>query len=118
MPYMLLIVEPPGQRAVRSVEDGHAVYQRMLDYSQALQSKGVLLGVNSLKSEALRLRRRPGEPSVVDGPFTEAKEFIGGYFLLDCADLDQAIAWARRIPGARHGAVEVRPVLDMGELMQ
>jgi hypothetical protein len=110
MPYMLLIVESPGQRAVRSVEDGHAVYQRMLDYSQTLQSKGVLLGVNSLRSEALRLRKRPGEPSVVDGPFTEAREFIGGYFLLDCQTQQQARAYAEQCPAAEWATIEIREV--------
>jgi hypothetical protein len=54
---------------------------------------------------------------LTDGPFAETKEQISGYFLLDCPDLDQAIAWARRIPGAHHGAIEVRPVLDMKDVL-
>ena len=52
-----------------------------------------------------------GEVVTTDGPFAETKEVLGGYYLLDCADLDQAIAWAARIPGAWHGKVEVRPIV-------
>jgi len=110
MPYMLLIVEPPGQRGVRSTEEGQAVYQRMLDYAQTLQSRGVLLGVNSLKREAVRLSRRPVKPKVVDGPFTEAKEFIGGYFLLDCHTPEQARAYAEECPAADWATIEIREV--------
>jgi hypothetical protein len=108
MSYMLLIVEPQGQRGARATEDGHAVYQRMLDYAQTLQSRGVLLGVNSLKREAVRLSKRSGKPSVVDGPFTEAKEFIGGYFLLDCQTQDEARAYAEECPAAEWATIEIR----------
>ena len=110
MPYMLLIVEPPSQRGARSTEEGRAVYQRMVDYAQTLQSHGVLLGVNSLKREAVRLSRRAGKPSVIDGPFTEAKEFIGGYFLLDCQTPEQARAYAEECPAAEWATIEIREV--------
>lgn len=110
MSYMLLIVEPQGQRSTRSVEDGHAVYQRMLDYAGTLESSGVLLGVNSLKRGAVRLRKPRGKPAVIDGPFTEAKEFIGGYFLLDCQSLTQARAYAEQCPAAEWATIEIREV--------
>jgi hypothetical protein len=54
---------------------------------------------------------RDGKTITSDGPFTETKEQIGGYYLFECKDLDEAIAWAARIPGASHGAVEVRPIM-------
>ena len=110
MSYMLLIVEPSGQRAERDAEEGHRVYQRMLDYAQTLQSRGVLLGVNSLRSEAARLELRDGRKSIVDGPFAEAKEFVGGYFLLDCADRDLALKYAAECPAAEWATIEVREV--------
>ena len=80
---------------------------------------GVLVGGDSLHhpSAATTVRVRDENALLTDGPFAETKEQISGYFLLDCPDLDQAIAWARRIPGARHGAIEVRPVLDMKEML-
>jgi hypothetical protein len=110
MSYMLLIVEPTGQRALRSPDQGRGVYQRMLDYAQALEAKGVLLGVNSLRSDAARLEVRDGRRTVVDGPFTEAKEFVGGYFLLDCRDREQALAFASECPAAEWATIEVREV--------
>jgi len=110
MPYMLLIVEAQGQRSTRSDAEGRAVYQRMVDYAQSLEARGVLLGVNSLKRESARLVKRGGKVSVVDGPFTEAKEFIGGYFLLDCASFKQARAHAEQCPAAEWATIEIREV--------
>jgi hypothetical protein len=110
MSYMLLIVEPQGDRADRSPEDGQALYQRMVDYSRELESRGILLGVNSLKSEAVRLNKRDGKASLVDGPFAEAKEFVGGYFLLDCQSIGEALAWAEQCPAADWATIEIREV--------
>jgi len=110
MSYMLLIVEPTGQRAERPAEEGRRVYQRMLDYAETLKSRGVLLGVNSLRSEAARLELRDGSKRIVDGPFAEAKEFVGGYFLLDCADREQALRYATECPAAEWATIEVREV--------
>jgi len=110
MSYMLLIVEPQDHRSGRSTEDGQALYQRMADYAQKLQSCGVLLGVNSLKGEAVRLKKRAGKPSVIDGPFAEAKEYIGGYFLLDCQTQSEARAWAEECPAAEWATIEIREV--------
>src|SRR2546429_9029318 len=81
MPYMLLIVEPQGQRRLRSPEEGRAVYEQMLAYTADLKARGVLLESNSLRAESVRLDMRAGRRSVTDGPFTESKELIGGFFL-------------------------------------
>lgn len=110
MPQMLLIVEPLGQRAERGREAGEAVYQRMLDYAGELQAAGLLLGVNSLGTAARRYSKREGQSLLVDGPFAEAKEMIGGYFLLDTEDPAVALAWAERCPAAEWATVEVRGV--------
>jgi hypothetical protein len=110
MSYLLLIVEPQGQRGARAVEEGQNRYQRMLEYSHKLEARGVLLGINSLRSEAVRLTRRAGKASFVDGPFTEAKEFIGGYFLIDCQSLSEARAWAEQCPAAEWATIEIREI--------
>ncbi len=110
MPHMLLIVEPLGQRAERGREAGEQVYQRMLDFTAEVQAAGLLLGVNSLGTTARRLTRRDGETLLTDGPFAEAKEMIGGYFLLDTEDPAVALAWAERCPAAEWATVELRGV--------
>lgn len=110
MPQMLLIVEPIGQRAERGRVAGEAVYQRMLDFAAELKVEGLLLGVNSLGSGARRLSKRDGGAQVWDGPFAEAKEMVGGYFLLDTEDAAVALAWAERCPAAEWATVEIRGV--------
>src|ERR1700719_1619340 len=91
MSYMLLIVEPQEQRRLRSPEEGRAVYERMLEYTAGLKARGVLLESNSLRAASVRLNMRAGRRSVTDGPFTESKELIGGFFLLDCSTREQAL---------------------------
>ena len=110
MTYMLLIVEPRGQRASRTETEGRAVYQRMLDYSAQLKARGVLRASQSLltDSEAVRVRVRDGKRTLLDGPFSESKEMVGGYFILDCATRDEAVAIASEIPAAEWATVEVR----------
>jgi len=110
MSYMLLIVEPSGQRSQRTADEGRRVYQRMLDYAEMLKSRGVLQGVNSLRSEASRLEMHEGRRRIVDGPFAEAKEFVGGYFLLDCANRELALKYASECPAAEWATIEVREV--------
>ena len=107
---MLLIVEPVGQRRERGLEAGQQVYQQMLDYSAELQSAGVLVASNSLSTRAQRLSLRDGGARLIDGPFAEAKEMVGGFFYLNCATRDEALAWARRCPAAAWATIEVREV--------
>ena len=110
MPYLLLIIEPPGQREARGLEAGQAAYAQMLRFAEGLQARGVLRAVESLASDAsgARVQVRGGRRSLVDGPFTEAKEMIGGFFLLDVATRDEAIAIAADCPAAAWATVEVR----------
>jgi hypothetical protein len=110
MSYMLLIVEPQGQRRSRAPEDGRDLYQRMLDYTAALKARGVLLASDSLRSRAARVSTRAGRQSVVDGPFAESKELIGGFFLLDCATRDEAVGLAAECPAAEWATIEVREI--------
>lgn len=110
MAYMLLIVEPQGQRGTRARQEGEGLYQRMLDYGRSLQARGLLLGGDSLRQSAARLSIRAGRQNVVDGPFTESKEFVGGFFLLGCATREQALSLAAECPAAEWATVEVREV--------
>lgn len=110
MPYMLLIHEPVGQRSNRTEEEGRAVYDRMLRFADDLKSRGLLLGAESLSSQtnAARVRVQGGKSQVIDGPFAETKEMVGGFFLVDCDSREEAIAIAAQCPAAEWCTVEVR----------
>jgi hypothetical protein len=110
MPYMLLIIEPVGQRRTRTEQEGQALYDEMLRFSESLKERGLLQLSQSLRSdtEAVRVRSTGGKFSTVDGPFSEAKELVGGFFMLNCEDRGAAIAVARECPAARWATVEVR----------
>jgi hypothetical protein len=81
-------------------------------YTEALKNAGVLAGVNRLQpaSTATTVRVADGKSQVLDGPYADSKEQLGGYYLIDVPDLDAAVSWAARCPGASHGIVEVRPI--------
>ena len=112
MAYMLMLVEPVGQRKERGVEAGKVVYDRMLGFAESLKRRGVLRGVEPLASldRAARLQVRDGKARVLDGPFAEAKEMVGGFFLVDVATLEEALALAAECPAAEWCTVEVRKV--------
>ena len=95
-----------------SDEEREAAYEQYGEFTQAVRDAGVFVDGNELgpTASATTVRVRDGRQVVTDGPYTEVKEALGGYYLLDCASLDEALDWAARIPTASHGAVEVRPV--------
>lgn len=82
--------------------------------TEAMQAAGAYVGGEALDltNTARTLRLRDGKPLVTDGPFIEAKEALGGFYLVECASMDEALEWAARLPEARTGCVEVRPLLD------
>ena len=110
MAYMLLVVEKVGDRAARSESEGRTLYDRMVRFSEDLEQRGLLTMSQSLKTDAVGARvTTRGEKSIVrDGPFAEAKEMIGGFFLLTCATREQAIEIARECPAAEWATIEVR----------
>jgi len=110
MSYMLLVVEPAGQRQTRTESEGRAAYDSMVRFSEALKSRGLLSMSQSLKTDhqGSRVRVLAGATQVVDGPFAEAKEMIGGIFLLTCKTREQAIAIAGECPAAKWATIEVR----------
>lgn len=91
-----------------------ALRQETLDYVESLQASGVLVDARPLQSATAGaiVRVRDGRSSITDGPFAETKEQIGGYFLIEVADRDEAVRVAERWPSARFGSIEVRPIED------
>ncbi len=110
MTYALLVVEPPGQRSTRSEAEGREVYGRMVRFSEELKQRGLLTVSQSLKTGAsdARVKVRGDSVMITDGPFTEVKEVIGGFFLLTCETREQALEIARECPAAQWATIEVR----------
>lgn len=110
MSYMLLIIEPAGQRATRTEAEGREVYGRMQRFGENLHAQGKLKASESLASQAgaVRVSTAGGQAKVTDGPFAEAKEMVGGFFLLEGVSRDEALAIAQACPAAEWATVEVR----------
>src|SRR6185503_17490167 len=87
MAYMLLMMEPVGQRQARTEAEGREAYASMVRWGESLKERGLLIASESLRSQtsAARVQRRAGRPHITDGPFAETKEMVGGFFLIDCA---------------------------------
>jgi hypothetical protein len=111
MQYMLLIYEAPGSWPE---DEQDAMMREYFAYTEELKEAGALVAGDALygTDTARSVQVRDGDTLVTDGPFAETREQLGGYYLLECRDLDDAISWAARIPDATHGTVEVRPVMD------
>jgi hypothetical protein len=116
MEYLLLIYSDDSQFEKLSpsqAKEGTAAYGA---YTEALQKSGALRGGNRLRpvDTATTVRLKSGKTEVLNGPYAETREQLGGYYLIDVPDLDAALSWAARCPGASHGIVEVRPIWAMG----
>jgi len=112
MQYLLMIYDDESAFATAKPEDMGQLMAAYEAYTQALTASGVMLGANRLRetSDATTVRLVDGKTQVLDGPYAETKEQLGGYYLIDVADLDAALSWAARCPGASTGTMEVRPV--------
>ena len=112
MAFLLLIVEPRGQRAERTPEQGQQAYAQMVRFGEGLKARGLLRAVESLQSDntGVRVSVRGGKRKLLDGPFAEAKEMVGGFFLIDGVTREQAVAIAGDCPAATWATVEVREV--------
>ncbi len=115
MQYMLLIHDDPSAWAGMSEEQVNAVMGEYFAYSQTIRDEGIYVDGNPLQGReaAHTVRVRDGQRIVADGPFAESKEIVGGYYVVDCDTVDQALDAAARIPSARFGAIEVRAVAQM-----
>jgi hypothetical protein len=111
--YMLLVYEEEVDEAGQAERD--QAVPLFLELHRSLQEAGLLVNVKALRSpeSATTVRVRDGDAEIVDGPFAVTKEMLAGFYLVECADLDAALALAARIPPATWGAVEVRPVVPV-----
>jgi hypothetical protein len=114
MRYMLLIWENEAVSAAQSDAERQAVFAEYMTFTSDLRDKDVLrAGDPLLPSEtASTIRVRGGKAVTTDGPFAETREQLGGYYIVECETLEEACGHAARIPGARDGAIEVRPIME------
>ena len=117
MQYMCLIYDDEKIWQGRSEEDRNAVFGEYGAFTQSIQDSGNMVAGDALQptSTATTVRVRDGETLMTDGPFAETKEQLGGYYLINAKDADEALAIAARIPSAKYGSIEVRPVMVFDE---
>jgi hypothetical protein len=112
MRYLCLIYgDENAPTSEQAMKDTHQAYE---NFTKAVSDAGVLRGGDALQTtaSATTVRVRNDETVTTDGPFAETKEQLGGYYEIDCKDLDEALRWAAQIPGAKSGCVEVRPIME------
>jgi hypothetical protein len=114
MKYLAIIYNDESQYASATPEDIGAIFAAHGKFGEDSRNAGVFAGGEGLQgtNTATTVRVRDGERLLTDGPYAETKEQIGGYYVLDCKDLDDALNWASQIPEAKTGSIEVRPVMD------
>lgn len=117
MKYAFTIYGDESQRTSATPEQQQQMSQAYGTLTEEMEQKGVLVAGDGLypTATATTVRVRDGERDVTDGPFAETKEQLGGFYVLDVKDLDEAIEWAAKIPGAQFGSVEIRPVMIFDE---
>jgi hypothetical protein len=110
--YLALIYADEGAWETFTEAEQQAAYELYYAFGREAREAGVMLGGEELgpTRSASTVRVREGETLVTDGPYAEVKEALGGYYLLECDSMDEALDWAAKIPGASHGSVEVRPI--------
>jgi hypothetical protein len=118
MKYLLMIYAGESAENAMSPEETGSLMQAYGAYTEALMKANVLQGGERLRpiSDATSVRVRGGKTEVLNGPYSETREQLGGYYLIDAKDLDEAIGIAARIPGARSGTIEIRPVVQLAGL--
>jgi hypothetical protein len=112
---MLLIYDDPKVWGEMSEGDRNAMMGEYFGYTEGLKQAGVFVAGDALESTqtATTVRQRDGKQLITDGPFAETREVLGGYYLLECESLDDALAHAGRCPSARVGSIEVRPIMQV-----
>lgn len=115
MQYMLLIWENEALTAARSEAEQRAVFDEYIRFTDDIRKRNVLRAGDPLmpSETATTIRVRDGRTVTTDGPFAETREQLGGYYIVECETLEDACGYAARIPGARDGAIEVRPIMQM-----
>ena len=117
MQYMLLIYAAENADPKPDTAEFGAMFQAYMDFNKETKAAGAHIAGQALQPipTATTVRVKDNKTHTSDGPFAETKEVLGGYYLLDCKDLDEALAWAAKIPTAAWGSIEVRPIMDIGE---
>jgi hypothetical protein len=117
MQYLVLIYSDETKDVTASKEETDAWMGEYFAYTEALQKGGVMVSGEALHptSTATTVRLRDGKKLTTHGPFAETKEQLGGFYMINCKDLDEALEWAFKCPGARVGSIEVRPVVDFSQ---
>jgi hypothetical protein len=115
MRYALLIYASEQDWASQTEEQAQAVNQEYMAFTKDIIDRGLMKGGEALQATATAttVRVRDGETLTTDGPFAETKDQLGGFYLVDCKDLDEAIELAARIPDARRGSIEIRPIMEV-----
>jgi hypothetical protein len=118
MKYVLLIYDDEQLWAGMTEEERNGIMGEYVAYSEEVFGAGVATAGDALQAtaSATTLRIRDGKTVTTDGPFAETKEQLGGFYVIEAADLDEAIRWASKIPSARIGSIEVRPVLEFPQM--
>jgi hypothetical protein len=113
MQYLALIYTNEAKDADMTPQEQGEVFNAYIQYTDDVKKAGVWVAGEALQpiATATTVRVRDGEVVTTDGPFAETKEQLGGFYLFECENLDQAIEWASRIPAAKHGSIEVRPLM-------
>jgi hypothetical protein len=116
MKYMLLMYWNQSEVPESTPEEQQKAQRAWMDYNKEAKAAGVLVDANGLApaASATTVRVRDGKTLTTDGPFAETHEQMGGYYVMDCADLDEAIGWAAKIPAAKTGSIEIRPLWSPG----
>ena len=117
MRFMMLMIPGGYEKAAPDARPDAKAVEAMMKYNEELRRAGVLLSLDGLHppSTGVRISFKGGNPVVTDGPFAEAKEVLGGYWMIQVKSREEAIAWARRIPGGENEVVEVRQVFEMSD---
>jgi hypothetical protein len=117
MKYLLMIYSDEAADARKPQDEQQREMEQYFAYTAQTRNSGVYVSGEALHptTTATTVRVRGGQLSTTDGPFAETKEQLGGFYLLDCKDLDEAIQWAFQIPHAGQGSVEIRPIVDFSE---
>jgi hypothetical protein len=114
MRYALLIYDDQSDWANATPEESQATMNAYMAFTKDVQERGLMQAGEALQpvTTATTVRSRNGETLTTDGPFAETKEQLGGFYIVDCKDLDEAIEVAAKIPGAKNGSIEVRPIME------
>ncbi len=115
MKYLLSIYSSEAEENAMPPEEIGRILQAYGAYTEALTKSGAMLGAERLRptSDATSVRVRGGKTEVLNGPYADTREQLGGYYLIDVPDLDAALAWAARCPTSSYGTIEVRPIWEM-----